>query len=159
MKKLKVNRLAHVGKDRFEKEAYLNFLNSEFSLDKTEEDPLDLNKTDSSSVEEDGSKPDKVTKKSFRLKVKDFFRNNLIIGITGSLIAAALIGVFAFYVNTRVAQEKHSEKINNIEQDIGEIKEEAKENKDNINKLDSEFKVFKNDASKDIDYIMRILKL
>ena len=42
MKQKKINRLSHVGKTPYEKEAYGKFLSSKFVLDKTEDDPIDI---------------------------------------------------------------------------------------------------------------------
>jgi len=62
MTQKKINRFSHAGKSWNEKEAYKNFLASKFVLDKTEDDPVDINKTSESSFEEDKIDSRKIQK-------------------------------------------------------------------------------------------------
>jgi len=153
--KKRINRFSHNGKDRYEKEAYKKFLHSKFKLDKTEEDPINLNQTDSSSFEENDVETPKVTKKSFFLKVKDWFKSNLVTGVIASLIAAAIIWIGSTYVGIKVYQVDQEHRVSTIERDLGEIT-------DDVNKIDdlrSDFDIFKTEINKDIEFIKKILRL
>ena len=87
----------HTGKNRQEKEAYRQFIASKFELDKTENDPVDTNKTDESSFdEEEILNIQKIQRKSKWLKFKDFINNNWVVSIMGGIIVAALVGLATF---------------------------------------------------------------
>ena len=108
--------LNHIGKNAYEKEAYKDFLTSKFQLDKTEADPADLNKTDSSPFEDEKNEEKiAIKRKSWWLKFKDWINTNLGATIIGGLILAAVIAMFTSYVSISVDQGKIDEKITNIE--------------------------------------------
>ncbi len=155
MKNKKNNRLGHTGKNRYEKEAYRNFLASNFALDKTEKDPIDTNKTSESSFEDEKDVVSKIKKKSAWLKAKDFLYDNWIITIVGGLIILMLSGYIGLYREQGIQNLK----INNIKNDITTIKSENQTNKTFFNDLKEKFNIFSTEISKDIEYIKKAIKL
>lgn len=145
-----INRKAHVGKSSGEKEAYKNFLSQRFKLDKTEEDPENPTKTDSSAF--DNENLDYQTRpqgKSFKLKVKDFFANNWVIGILTGLIVAIILGGFSFVIKQNVQEEK----ISNVESRVGKIEERVDQLTTDTGSIKSALEVIKTGFTKDIQYI------
>lgn len=160
MKTKKVDRFGHTGKSWYEKEAYKNFLASKFHLDKTESDPVDINKTNESSVEEDKVEPTGViTKKSILLKAKDFFNNNWVITIVGGFIVALIILVIGGYITLNRDQGVQGEKISTIEKDLAELNKDTKEESNNYNFLKGRFDIFKTEVTKDLEFIKKRLGL
>lgn len=155
----KTDRFVHDGKNRFEREAYKNFLRSHFPLDKTEEDPPDTSNTDISSVENEEVTQPPVRKKSLKLRFMDFCRSNIGVAIVGGLLVAVVIGGLSFYVTTKSDISIAYEKIENVEEDVSEIKELTKENADKANELKSALEVFKAEIQKDIEYLKNLMKL
>ena len=154
MTQKKINRFSHAGKSWNEKEAYKNFLASKFFLDKTEDDPVDINKTSESSFEEDKIDSRKIQKKSKWLKVKDFLYDNWIIAIISGVIFLIVGG----YISINREQGVQAIKISNIEKDIEEINKDEKENANNFSLLKEGFGIFKMEVSKDIEFIKDKLK-
>ena len=138
---------SQVGKNPYEKEAYKRFISSKFEAEKTEEDPADLNKTDSSSVEDEKS-PDKkiIRSKSWWLIVKDWVTSNLGATIVGGLILLA-VGNF---VNDSFSIE---EKISNMEKDIEHISTKQESSIVELGDLKTNFALLKLDFSKEIDFL------
>ena len=156
MNRKKINRYGHVGKSMQEKEVYKRFLYSKFELDKTEQDPIDINKTNESSYEEDETlEIKKIQKKSFRLRIKDFVNNNWFITIVGGIIVTIIVGISTFLIRVNVNQKIYSVKINNIEESVKEIKEISNENKSGLSVIKQNFEVFKVEITKDLDFIKR----
>lgn len=158
MKTKKVDRYGHAGKSWHEKEAYKNFLASKFYLDKTESEPVDTNKTNESSFEEEKIEPAKIQRKSKRLKVKDFLYDNLVVTILGGIITGLILLAINSYIAVNREQRIQGEKISRIEKNIEEIKNENKENLNNFNLLKEGFSVFKAEVSKDLEFIRNKLK-
>jgi len=159
MKTKKINRSGHAGKSLQEKEAYRRFLSSKFELDKTEADPIDTDKTNESSYEEDET-PEitKSQKKSFKLVIKDFINNNWFITIVGGLIVAIIIGLTTFLIRIEISQNVSDEKINNIEKNISDIKSTDSDNQNKISEIKQNLEVFKIEVSKDIEFIKKMIK-
>lgn len=155
----KTDRFVYNGKNRYEKEAYRNFVESKFRLDKTEDDPPDLNKTDTSSVEQDEILPANITRKSFKLKIGDFVRSNIGTTIVGGLALIVAGAIFKTYVDTEKTLTSHSEKISNIENEFDDIKTSAEKNLESTNGLKNAFEIFKAEVNKDFDYLKRALDL
>lgn len=152
---MKSNRGGHVGKNSYEKEAYKNFLKGHFNLDKTEEDPENFSKSDSSTFEKEQLNDTiKTQKKSFKLKIKDFFQNNWVISICAGLIVAIIIGVFSMYNN----QSLQNEKISNLEKESNETNNKVDKLSDNFSILNNTFTAFQVGLSKDIEYIKKGFK-
>jgi len=97
MKTRKVDRYGHAGKGWNEKEVYKNFLASKLYLDKTESEPIDINKTNESSFEEDKIETTKIQRKSKWLKLKDFLYDNWIIAFISGIILIILGGYITTY--------------------------------------------------------------
>ena len=150
--------LFSAGKSWHEKEAYKNFLASEFYLDKTESEPVDTNKTDESSFEEEKIEPTKIQKKSKWLKVKDFLYDNWVVSILGGIISGVILLAITGYIAVNKEQGIQGEKILGIEKSIEEIKKDSKENLNNFNLLKEGFNVFKAEVSKDLGFIRNKLK-
>lgn len=155
MKKKQVNRFGHAGKDRYEKEAYRNFLTSKFALDKTENDPIDTNKTSESSFEDERENIGKIKKKSTWLKTKDFLYDNWVIAIISGVLFLILGGYVVLYREQGVQDIK----INTIKDDITTIQKDNKNNEESFGTLKEKFDIFSTEVSKDIEYIKKMLKL
>jgi|SaaInlStandDraft_6_1057023.scaffolds.fasta_scaffold116911_2 hypothetical protein len=114
-------RSSHVGKSRHEKEVYRKFLDALDNPDKTEEDPIDLNKTNESSFEEEESLVNTpIKKKSSWLKVKDFFNNNWVIAVVSGLLLLLLTG----YITMNREQGIHGERLNTMEGSIEDLEDD-----------------------------------
>ena len=150
----KANRFNHTGKSWNEKEAYKNFLTSKIYLDRTESEPIDTNKTNESSFEEERQEPTKIKKKSGFLKFKDFINNNWTVTIVGGVILLILAG----YISMNREQGIQEQKIATVEQNINELKSRNDENENNFTYIKDNFNVFKAEVSKDLDYIKKELK-
>lgn len=148
MKPSKINRHSHAGKTPFEKEAYKDFLAARFHLDKTESDPINTSKTDVSSFEEDKTEPIRPSKKSLRLKIKDFINNNWGVTIVGGLIVALVTYLFFGFVNISINQGIQAKQIDDM---VSKQKE--------IVSIKEMFIAFKSEVSKDIEYIKKRLKM
>ncbi|MDP3057459.1 MAG: hypothetical protein Q8N37_02990 [bacterium] len=155
MKQKKINRLIHAGKTLYEKDAYGRFLLSKFALNKTEEDPIDLKKTDSSSFEDKEIEKPRFQKKSALLSVKDFLYDNWII----ALISGVIFLVIGGYISVYREQGVQGEKIMTIEKNIDTINKQYNDNQNNWNDLDKRFEVFRAEVSKEIEFIKKKLKL
>lgn len=155
MKKRQVNRFGHAGKDRYEKEAYRNFLTSKFALDKTENDPIDTNKTSESSFEDERENIGKIKKKSTWLKTKDFLYDNWVIAIISGVLVLILGGYAGLYREQGVQDLK----INTIKDDVTAIQSKNKTDKESFYTLKEKFDIFSTEISKDIEYIKKALKL
>ena len=156
MNRKKINRYGHVGKSMQEKEAYKRFLYSKFELDKTEQDPIDINKTNESSYEEDETlEIKKIQKKSFKLRIRDFVKNNWFITIVGGIIVTIIVGISTFLIRVNVNQKIYSVKIDNIEKSVEEIKEISNENKAGLSTVKQGFEVFKIEITKDLEFIKK----
>lgn len=153
MNQKKVNRFGHAGKSYHEKEAYKKFIASNFSLDKTEEDPVDIAKTNESSFEEEKVEPTKVKKKSRWLKVKDLLYDNWFVTIVGGLIVGVFMLGVSGYISINREQGIQGEKISTIEKDIGELKKGSGGFSENYNSLKESFNIFKAEVTKDIEFI------
>lgn len=159
MKQKKINRLSHVGKTPYEKEAYGKFLSSKFVLDKTEDDPIDLNKTDYSSFEDKEIEKSKFQKKSTRLKVGDFLSDNWVVTIIGGFIVAFICYLIFGFINISINQGVQTEKINSIEKNIETINKQYNDNQKSWNSFDKNLEIFKTEISKEIEFIKDKLKL
>ncbi len=152
MKKRKVNRLGHEGKNFQEKEVYRKFLNSNFELEKTEPSPIDTDKTDESSFdEEETSKMTKRIKKTFPLKLKDFLYNNWVASFTVGIIVIILGG----YIKVAIKQGIQEEQITVIKKDVGGVVSDIKGIENNLNSFKKDISVFKAEVSKDLEYIKK----
>lgn len=151
----KANRFNHAGKSWNEKEAYKNFLTSKIYLDRTESEPIDTNKTNESSFEEERQEPTKVKRKSKLLKFKDFIYDNWIIAIISGVIFLILGG----YISMNREQGIQEQKMATVEQNIIELKSKNDQNENNFNSIKDNFNIFKAEVSKDLDYIKKELKL
>ena len=159
MKQKKVDRFGHAGKSYHEKEAYKNFLASKFYLDKTEVDPVDINKTNESSFEEEKVEPTKIKKKSRWLKVKDFLYDNWFVTIVGGVISGIILLVIAGYISVNREQGVQGEKISTIEKNIVELNQDSKDATDNYISLKESFNIFKTEVAKDLEFIKRKIGL
>jgi len=149
----------HTGKNRQEKEAYRQFIASKFELDKTENDPVDTNKTDESSFdEEEILNIQKIQRKSKWLKFKDFINNNWVVSIMGGIIVAALVGLATFLIKIEVSQNVHDEKFNNIGKNIEDIKKENNNNFSGLTSLKQSLEIFKAETIKDLEFIKKKIK-
>jgi len=159
MNSRKIDRRAHDGKNGFEKEAYKNFLASKLSLDKTEGESVDINKTNESSFEEGGMEPKKIQKKSSQLKIKDFFYDNWVIALFGGFIVGLSILFLTGYISINREQGVQGEKIQSMEDRIKVLDDSNKENLNGYNLIKEDFNVFKAEISKDVEYIGKQLEL
>lgn len=155
MKTRKVDRYGHAGKNWNEKEAYKNFLASKLYLDKTENEPNDINKTNESSFEEDEIEPTKIQRKSNWLKLKDFLYDNWIIAFISGIIIIILGG----YITTYREQGIQGQQISTIQQNVSDLKNKNDQDKNNFDSLKENFNIFKAEISKDLDFIKKKLKL
>lgn len=151
----KTDRFVHAGKSRFEKEAYRKFIDSDFDLEKTEEDEIDTEKTDASANLEKEVKPIKITKKSFFLKMKDGINSNMGVTIIGGLAVIAIGGIFSAYIQISNSQVRFDEKFNSLEKEVTSMREDI----DTANEAKNLFEVFKAEITKDIEYIKKKLKI
>ena len=144
-----LNRKSHVAKSSNEKEAYKNFLSQRFKLDKTEEDPENPTKTDSSAFDREDVEQIKPQKKSLKLRVKDFFENNWVISIVGGLIVAILIGAFSVVIKQNVQEEK----ISSAEKRIDTVEQKADKISTDVDGVGKALDIFKAETGKDLQYI------
>ena len=145
MKTNDVDRTSHAGKTFKEKEAYRRFLATQSDMDKTEPAQINTAKTDESSQDEEApSLVQKVKERSSVLKIKDFLKNNWVIGISTTLIGALIIYMFSFVYDVKINQAIHTEKISNLEKDNNENKN-----------LRQKFEIFKTEVAKDLEYIKK----
>ncbi len=149
----KPNRYNRVGKDWNEKEAYKNFLSSKFYLDKTEEDSVDISKTDESSFNEEEMKTPNVQKKSSRLKVKDFFLENFAI----SIFSGILIIIFGGYVYINREQGIQGSQISSLKEDVKDIKDDINNNEKNQTEIKENFNIFKAQITTELDFLKKQL--
>lgn len=145
----RINRKAHVGKNPNEKEAYRNFLSQRFALDKTEEDPENPTKTDSSNFDNEDLNNIKPRGKSLRLKIKDFFQSNWTITIVGGVAVAVIIGAFSFVSNQGI----QGEKVSGLETRVGKVEEKVDELTTSVGGLNTNINGIKIEFGKDIEYI------
>lgn len=145
----KVNRKAHVGKSPNEKEAYKNFLSQRFKLDKTEEDPENPTKTDSSNFNNDDLDNIKPQGKSWTLKGKDFFQSNWTITIVGGVIVLVISWFFSFTFKQGIQQEK----ISGVENKIGKVEQKVDDLTANISNVNKNVSGMKIEFGKDIEFI------
>lgn len=159
---MKINRRnngSHTGKSGQEKEAYRQFITSKFELDKTENAPVDTNKTDESSFdEEDILNIPKTQRKSRWLKSKDFINNNWVVSIGGGIIVTIIIGLFTFLIKIEVSQKVHDVKFENIEKDIEEMKKNDNNNLGESTSLKQNFEIFKAETIKDLEFIKKKIR-
>lgn len=160
MKINKINRFSHTGKSMKEKEAYKQFLSASFNLDKTEDDPININKTDESSFdEEEIPKIPKIQRKSNLLKVRDFMKESWVITIIGGLIVAVIVSSVGSFNKLHITQNVHDEKISNLEKNVKNINKENGLNQSEFNTLKQNFEIFKVELSKDLEFIKKIFKI
>lgn len=151
MKKNYNSRFNHVGKNPYEKGVYENFLNSNFKLDKTEEDPIDLSKTDSSSFE--SKKLDKggnIKEKSFSLRIKDWTRSNMGVTIIGGFVVVIVMFAITGYISVIVNQNRTDDKVANLEKRTDAIDQKETDIASAFNIFDKNFALFKLEVTKDI---------
>jgi len=149
MKTKKLIRNEHVGKTFHEKEAYRQFLSSKIETEKTESDPIDIDKTNESSYNEDEIPHlSKTQKKSLLLVIKDYANNYWFITIIGGLIVVAIVSLVTFSVNMKISQAVQGEKISNLEK-VND------ENKNGLSNLKQNFEIFKTEVIKDLEYIKK----
>ena len=145
----RINRKAHVGKNPNEKEAYRNFLSQRFALDKTEEDPENPTKTDSSNFDNEDLNTIKPRGKSLRLKVKDFLQSNWTVTIFGTIAAAIILGAFSFVSNQGI----QGEKISGVENRVGKVEGKVDGLTANVGELNTNINGMQIEFRKDIEYI------
>ena len=145
----RINRKAHVGKSSNEKEAYRNFLSQRFALDKTEEDPENPTKTDSSNFDNDDFDNIKPKGKSLKLKIKDFLQSNWTITIVGGVIVLVIGGFFAFVFKQGVQEEK----ISGIENRVGKVEQKVDNLTADVGTVSQNVSGMKIEFSKDIEFI------
>lgn len=153
--KKRIDRLSHAGKDRYEKEAYQNFIASRFTLDKTEKDPVDVDKTSESSFDDDREKQGRIKKKSRLLKIKDFFYDNWFIAI----VSAVLLILLSLYITLNREQGSQAVRIEKNNEDVKTLESKITTNNDAFEKLNEKYIIFSTTAAKDIEYIKKKLKL
>lgn len=145
-----VNRKAHVGKSSNEKEAYKNFLSRRFALDKTEEDPENPSKTDSSNFDsEEHLSNVKSRSKSWKLKIGDFLQNNWVAGLGTGLILLVIGWAVSFAVNQGV----QGEKISGMETRVGKIEGKVDSLTASVGELNINVGTMQTGFSKDIEFI------
>lgn len=147
MKSSKINRQLHVGKSPYDKEAYNNFLKSKFYLDKTVKDPLNPEKTDVSSFDEDKQEKTRTSKKSMGLTVKDFINNNWFVSIVVTIIGGLILYLATSFISLSINQGIQGEQIKTIQADQKEVLS-----------FKSIFIAFKMEVSKDIEFIKKKIK-
>ncbi len=152
--KAQINRKSHAGKSANEREAYKNFLSGRFKLDKTEEDPENLRKTDSSTFDKEDVEQIRPQGKSWMLKVKDFFSNNIVETIIGGLVLAIIIGAFTLIIRQGVQDEK----ITNLDKKVEKIDEKIDTLSGAIETTSRTVDVLRAEVGKDIQYIKERLK-
>lgn len=149
----RINRKAHVGKSSNEKEAYRNFLSQRFALDKTEEDPENPSKTDSSNFDSEDLNNIKPRGKSWRLKAKDFFQSNWTITIVGGVAVAVIIGAFSFVSNQGI----QGAKVDGLETRVGKVEGKIDGLTASVGEINTNVSTMQTGFSKDIEYIKNIL--
>jgi hypothetical protein len=148
-------RFQHVSKTPEERAAYQEFLREYQHLEKTEEEPveksIELDQTSQSSFENEKNNPTnlKVTRKSFKLKVLDFLRDNMTVAVLGGFLLFVLIGYWTISSNVKAQDEK----INNINELVKILFQDNKENIRQNQNLNVDLQVFKARVEKDIEYI------
>ena len=145
----RINRKAHVGKSSNEKEAYKNFLSQRFSLDKTEEDPENPSKTDSSNFDSEDLNNTKPRGKSWKLKIGDFLQNNWVAGLGTGLMLLVIGWAVSFAVNQGV----QGEKISGMETRVEKVEEKVNGLTASVSELNTNVSGIKIEFSKDIEYI------
>lgn len=146
----RINRKAHVGKSSNEKEAYKNFLSQRFALDKTEEDPENPSKTDSSNFDsEEHLSNIKSRGKSWKLKIGDFLQNNWVAGLGTGLIFLVIGWAVSFAVNQGV----QGEKISGMETRVGKVEGKVDSLTASIGELNTNVGTMQTGFSKDIEFI------
>jgi hypothetical protein len=148
-------RFQHVNKTPQERAAYLEFLREYQHLERTEEEPvekpIELDQTSQSSFETEKNDPTdlKVTRKSFKLKVVDFLRDNMTVTVLGGFLLFVLIGFWTVSSNVKAQDEK----INYINELVKILIQDSKENNRQNQSLNVDLQVFKAKVEKDIEYI------
>ena len=153
MRAKKIDRYGHTGKNYYEKEAYKNFLASKFQLDKTEDDAVDIDKTNESSFREEKVDTPQAKKKSKWLKLKDFFNDHWVVTIIGSIISGVILLMVGGYISVNREQGIQGEKISTIEKNIETLNSNSEERENSFNSLKESFNVFKAEMLKDLDFI------
>lgn len=146
----RINRKAHVGKSSNEKEAYKNFLSQRFALDKTEEDPENPSKTDSSNFDsEEHLSNIKPRGKSWKLKIGDFLQNNWVAGLGTGLILLVIGWAVSFAVNQGV----QGEKISGVETRVGKVEGKVDSLTASVGELNTNVSTMQTGFGKDIEFI------
>ncbi|MEK7551947.1 MAG: hypothetical protein AAB534_00875 [Patescibacteria group bacterium] len=146
----RINRKAHVGKSSNEKEAYKNFLSQRFSLDKTEEDPENPSKTDSSNFDsEERLSNIKSRGKSWKLKIGDFFQNNWVVSLGTGLILFVIGLTVSFAINQGVQEEK----ISGMETRVGKVEGKVDSLTTTVGELNTNISTMQTGFNKDIEFI------
>ena len=150
----KIDRNGHAtGRNYQEKVAYKQFLASKFDLEKTEPDPIDINKTDESTHDEEQTPKSKERqKKSIKLVVKDYFHDNWFITIVGGVISGLLLTFIIASIDIYTDQKIIKDKIKNVETT-------NKDNSDKLSSVKEKFEIFKTEVGKDLEYIKKKIKL
>lgn len=152
----KINRSGFNGKNRYEKEAYRQFLGKYKELDKTVEDPENFSKTDSSTFEKEELPPkQKIKKKSLKLKARDFFNGNWFVGVGVVVLGAFFLGGFVIAIRQSVQEEK----INNIQNDLSTVTSKVDDLETSYSKLNTSQELFQLGTNKDLEYIKNKLNI
>lgn len=153
--------LHHGTKNQTEVLAYKKRVDDAPLPEKTVKDPVNLENTDESTVDEkDVDNKLEIRKKSTKFKIWDFIREHIVGEVIVGVILFLLATFFAF-TNTQSIQ---GEKISNIESTINEIKqnnssangsndETTKGIQSILNQLKEDFISFKTGVDKDIEYL------
>ncbi len=141
----------HVGKTPAERDEYRKLLDEDYVFDRIIEEPLNTDKTNTSSYENDKKlTTEKVKKKSLFLKIRDgdILKN---IYVSGIIIGLTVLIIWAFF-NNAIDTEINKSKIKDLEKNYTELQGRT-------DSLDKNFSVFKEGASKELGYIKTFLKL
>jgi hypothetical protein len=145
----------HVGKSRFEKQAYGSFiLGSENAIDKTEEDKDKIFNTNESSINEDETKKPKVKSKSAGLKIGDFFKTHILESVIFVILTGIVILLFTLYSSNNRELGELSVKLNFYSDKIDEISNKYNSTNEKLNGVDK----ILIEINKDLEYLKEGIK-
>lgn len=140
----------HTGKNRFEKQAYGDFIfRSENKIDKTEEEKDKIFKTDESSIDEEEDKKPSIKSKSSNLIISDFFRNHILESFIIAILVGIVIWLFSLYTTNNREIGELTTKLDFYYKQIDEIASKYKNTDDKLNGID---KVII-EINKDLEYL------
>lgn len=159
MKNSRNIREQHVGKNPSEKEEYRKLLDEDYVFDRTNDEPVNTDKTNSSTYQEEKKldAPPEVKGKSLILKLRDgnFLKNVYVVGLVLALASALIVLFISTFINVGV----HESKISNLQDSNKEVNENYAQIQQKLGDLDKSFSVFKEGTTKDLEFIKAILKI